>query len=114
MHEHRRECLKLALWKLTEAEWTHKYKTRYRSQAALSAVKKELRHDHVFQREKMVEALLSNPDSVDDILSRAVGCTITKDEHVMLNKFKNLDGWERYKQAGITVVDMEEQEKRLF
>jgi hypothetical protein len=105
--EHRREFLKLALWKVTEAEGRTKYKTRLRSPEAHSnshGVK--LEHDHVFQRSLMVEALLSaSPEAVDTIIKRAVGCTITKQEHDRLKQFKKLDGWERYRKAEIVVVD---------
>src|SRR5438105_672165 len=65
---HRQEFLKLALWKITEAE-SGKYGTRFRSEASLSVLKKELRHDHVFQRALMVEALLqATPEAIDLIL----------------------------------------------
>ena len=103
---HRRTMLRHALFLLTEAEWTNKYKTRFCSKTALTAAKEKLRHDHVFPRAKMVDALLqSSADSVDDILNDAVGCTITIDEHALLNKFEDFDGWERYRKAGITVID---------
>jgi hypothetical protein len=104
--EHREECLNIALWKITEAESTHKHRTRFCSAAALTAPKDELRHDHVFQRAVMVKELIScQPEQVDLILGRAVACTITKQEHVTLNKHKQLDGWDRYKTANISVID---------
>ena len=107
LSEHRQECLGIALWKITEAEGLHKHKTRFRSEASL-AVRDDLRHDHVFQRANMVQALMqANPDAVEGILADAVGCTITKAEHASLGQFKHLDGWERYRQAGIVVIDME-------
>ena len=71
--EHRRELLNIALWKLTEAEGTHKHRTRFCSEAALSSPKENLRHDHVFQRAPMVRSLMmSSPDQIDTILARAV------------------------------------------
>ena len=42
---------------------------------------------------------------MDEIVSKAVACTITREEHLILNKYKNLDGWKRYREAGITVID---------
>jgi hypothetical protein len=106
---HRREFLKIALWKVTEAEGRSKHKTQLQSQAARSAPRgTKLQHDHVFQRSKMVDTLLeAKPDAIDGILKRAVGCTITKDEHARLNGFKYLDGWDRYRAAGIVVINME-------
>ena len=106
--EHRRECLGIALWKYTEAEGSSKYKTRFRSKASLSAAPRDLRHDHVYQRAIMIEALLqAKSEDVDEILRNAVGCTVTKEEHTLLEQFKHLDGWERYRQAGMVVIDME-------
>jgi hypothetical protein len=105
-YAHRQEFLSLALWKVTEAESTHKHRTRFCSQAAYTSPESNLRHDHVFQRAPMVRALLdSSPENVDEILDNAVACTITKDEHTLLNKFRNLDGWERYRMAEIDVID---------
>jgi hypothetical protein len=107
--EHRREFLKIALWKVTEAEGSSKHKTQLQSQAARTAPRgTKLQHDHVFQRAKMVDTLLeAEPHGIDAILQGAVGCTITKDEHTRLNDFKHLDGWDRYRAAGIVVIDMD-------
>jgi hypothetical protein len=56
----------------------------------------------------MVKVLMeASPEAVDEILKKAVGCTITKDEHDLLGRFQHLDGWERYRRAGIVVIDME-------
>src|SRR5437660_1282170 len=55
---HRRELLGVLLWKLTEAESSHKHITRFRSQGALDCGDKaKLRHEHVYQQEKMIAAL---------------------------------------------------------
>jgi hypothetical protein len=107
--EHRREFLKLALWKVTEAEGRTKYRTKFRSQAALSGPPgTKFEHDHVFQRSLIVDSLLSaSPDAVDTIIMSAVGCTITKQEHDRLKQFGHLDGWDRYRAAGIVIVDTE-------
>lgn len=105
--EHRKELLNIALWKLTEAEGMHKHRTRFCSEAALSASKKDLRHDHVFQRSLMIHSLMtSSREEVDCILAKAVACTITHYEHTLLNEHKRLDGWKRYEAAGIKVIDM--------
>jgi hypothetical protein len=103
--EHRREFLRLALWKVTEAEGRTKYKTQLCSHEALSSSPgSKLKHDHVFQRSLMVDALLSaSPDAVDTIIKGAIACTITKQEHDRLKQFAHLDGWDRYRAAGIAV-----------
>ena len=107
---HLREPLDVGLWKLTEAEGG-KYNTRFRSQGALNCIDKKRQHDHVFQRAKMVTALekameKATPDKIDQILTKAVGCVVTVEEHKRLEKFdKKCDGWERYQKAGILVID---------
>lgn len=67
----------------------------------------KLRHDHVFPRKKMIDDLLkAEPNELDGILKTAVGCTVTKEESDRLTKFdKECDGWERYTNAGIRVID---------
>lgn len=88
-----------------------KYQTRYRSRTTESASEGELAHDHVFQRKSPIDAMLKNPDSVDQILRSAVACVVTRSEHDALThisrEFPDLDGWERYKRAGIEIVDYE-------
>lgn len=55
----------------------------------------------------MVRKLLDcHPGQVDEILDLAVGCTVTRAEHLELNKCDEFDGWERYRKAGIRVVDV--------
>jgi hypothetical protein len=104
---HRREFIKLALWKVTEAE-AGKYTTRYRSRGSLEpgAI---LQHDHVFERAKLASALIAEPDRLDELLDKAVACTVTKDEHQRLTSVSrhmpHLDGWARYRAAGISVID---------
>lgn len=104
--EHRRMVIDAALWKITEAESLHKHRTRFCSLAVFSSPDCDCRHDHVFQKAKMIADLIKGgPNSVDEIVSKAVACTITKEEHLILNKYKNLNGWRRYREAGITVID---------
>jgi hypothetical protein len=56
----------------------------------------------------MVDALLKSPEAVTRILNKAVGCIVTKAEHDKLRQFeRDFDGWERYRQAGIVIIDME-------
>ena len=101
------QLLRVLLWKVTEAEGG-KHKTRFQSQGAIDCSdKSHLRHDHVFPRAKMIAALKkAAPGKVADILKRAIGCTVTKKEHARLSKFdKECDGWDRYKKAGVRVID---------
>lgn len=105
---HRREFLKLALWKVTEAE-SGKHNTRFRSRASCEpgAI---TQHEHVFERAKMVNALIAEPHRFREILDDAVACTVTKDEHARLTALSRtepeLEGWARYAAANIEIVDM--------
>ena len=101
-----RELLTILLWKLTEAA-SSKYKTRYQSRAALDrSPGNNLHHEHVYQRLKMIDALLeAAPDQIDETLALAVGCTVTQEKASRLLLFDTEYGWERYRKAGIEVVD---------
>ena len=106
LRAHLRELLTTLLWKLTEAD-SSKYKTRYQSQAAIErSAGVKLRHEHVYQRAKMIDALLkAELEQMDEILGLAIGCTVTTEEHALLALFDSDYGWERYRKAGITVMD---------
>jgi hypothetical protein len=108
---HKRELLSICIWKMTEAAPMSKYQTRYRSRATRSASESELAHDHVYQRKSLIDAMINEPDSVEQVLRQAVACVVTRPEHDALTRisreFPNLDGWERYERAGIDVVDYE-------
>ena len=102
---HLRELLTILLWKLTEAD-SAKYRTRYQSTEALRDSGGKFHHEHVYQRAKMIDALLkAQPDQVDGILDLAVGCTITRHEAERLRRFDDDYGWERYRKAGIEIMD---------
>jgi hypothetical protein len=116
LHDHLRELLSVLLWKITEAESYHKHESRFQSQEALNCDKSKtkLRHDHVYPRSKMLSELENTgPDKIDSILERAVGCTVTKEEHSRLSKLDNeYDGWARYEKAGILVIDTKTMSER--
>lgn len=105
--KHREECLGIALWKITEAESEHKHRTRLCSETVYeSPLTASLRHEHVYRKKHMIQSLIkSRPEDVDRILDLAVGCTVTIEEHILLHKYEDKDGWERYKAAGIAVID---------
>jgi hypothetical protein len=104
----KRKFLSNCLWQITQAEGRTKYEIRFRSQGAMNAPRNELRHEHVTQRKAMVKALLERPKDTRTIVANAQGCVVTKDEHKLLNDVgKAIDGWERYREAKIVVIDME-------
>jgi hypothetical protein len=106
LQTHRRQLLTVLLWKITEAE-SSKWKTRFQSEGARRRGKAKLRHDHVFQRSKMIAALeKATLHEVDVILKKAIACTVTIKEHARLSEFDTeYDGWARYRKAGIKVID---------
>jgi hypothetical protein len=107
--QHLNELLRILMWKVTEAE-SSSHRTRFQSQDALkSGAEAKLRHDHVFQCVKMRDELLAHPERADEILESAVGCTVTSVEHDRLHKFDEEYGWERYRKAGIVVMDTSKQ-----
>lgn len=108
--EHKRELLGICLWKVTEAGGT-KYRIRYRSVASRGLPRSELQHEHVFQRQTLVARLLEDPRCLDDVIATAVACVVTRAEHRRLDAIgrerPRLDGWARYRAAGIVVEDTE-------
>jgi hypothetical protein len=55
----------------------------------------------------------ARPDEVDRILQDAVGCTVTNEEHRLLKRFDGEYGWERYRKAGLTVIDTQTGERSV-
>ena len=71
----------------------------------------KLQHEHVIEKQKIVSAILSGKESIDNIVERAIGCVVTKEEHSLLTSVSRLDptleGWNRYKSAGVRVFDLQ-------
>lgn len=111
---HRRKMLSDSIWYITEADG--KWKTRFKSQEVLRLAKDDpeslvkINHEHVFTRKTLIaqmiarrEELLRDPGKLSDLLESAVGCVVTRDEHVRLGTGS---GWERYK-GMVAVCDTE-------
>ena len=95
--------LKSLLWNVTESYG--KWNLPYRSLGSLQPGA-ELRHEHVTERAKTVRALLAHPERVDEILDSVVACVVTPEEHTRLGQVhRTLESWERYRAAGVAVVD---------
>lgn len=110
--EHVRKLIDTMLWKLTEADGKHN--TRHRSDGAMPhSDPKLLHHEHVFPKKKMIDDLqrASSSDEIDRILATAVGCVVTPDEHTRLRQYDHEVGWQRYRGAGIGVVNCETGER---
>ena len=101
---HKRELLSVCIWKVTEADG--KLNVRYWSQEAVKADKKDLRHEHVYERKELIDRLL-NGEPLEQVFSDMVACIVTKDEHLALSK-SNRSGWDRYKDTNIKVYDSQD------
>jgi hypothetical protein len=97
-----------AVWELTNLSGG--FKGRYRSKGVLEGHGALIQRDHVYQKRGIVERLINDSTQIDDILQDVVHCVVTKEEHDRLTEYSrtnpSVDGWERYRGAGIEVIDM--------
>lgn len=105
---HLKELLNVLVWKVSEANG--KYNTRYWSEGFYkNPDKNSCEHEHVIEKKKIVQQLLNEPDRIEEIMKSVVACLVLADEHKLLTKLSKsspeLDGWERYKMAGVRVWD---------
>ena len=110
---HLKQLLSVLLWKITEANG--KYNLRYVSKGVLVRMQKiKIIHEHVYEREKLINDLISGKKTIQKILENAVACLVTVEEAELLSKVdKKLDGWERYYAARITVFDKQTLGKKI-
>ena len=112
--EARARILKEALWMATEIEF-HKHKISLRTPEAdaeilrgLPKLGSRVQHEHVYQRKWVIQQLLAEPERAEALLDEyAVACVVTKAQTEELKKHDALVGWERYKAAGLTVVEVQ-------
>jgi hypothetical protein len=96
------------IWEMAEY-LNGNFKGRYRSKGAMipGVV---IQRDHVNQKARIIERMLANPDQIDAMLSDLVHCLVTKEEHKRLTAISksnlDIDGWNRYRMAGVEVMDM--------
>ena len=114
LHErHRKKMLSDVLWLISEADG--KYTTKFRSAEVIRLATEEpesqtkIQHEHVFTRKSVTEKILDNrerlllnPNELDDLLDRTIGCVVTAAEHRRLSNSR--DGWDRY--HNVSVLDM--------
>lgn len=106
---HRRYALDKAIWLYTEADG--KSNTRFRSAAAVDVRDpKLLNHEHVIPRRVLIDEMLAEPGRCAEIMAKAVGCVVLREENRRLTEQDRakpgLEGWERYRVAGIEIVDL--------
>ena len=91
-----------ACWLVSERHG--KYKTRYWSQDALTALPTAWRHEHVIPRRDLW-FVARRTMTVANALNLCEACIVTLGEHELLHQLEGAYGWERYAQAGIPVID---------
>lgn len=106
--EYKKSLMHNMIWKISGANY--KDKTRYCSAEAIKDNEKA-QHDHVFTIDSIKKRFLkyiNDKDEFDRTVNLIIGCSVTKTEHKKLTKlgYTKIIGWERYKKAGIKVLDM--------
>lgn len=104
---HKLQLVDRMIWALTEEPWG-KYTTPIRSVASLEVPTKGLRHEHVYTRKWLKEAMVNEPGRIDELVRLAVACVVTVAEGDLLTRTKGVEGWERYRVAGIALVTVDE------
>jgi hypothetical protein len=100
-----RYLLDMGLWRYTEFDKNrYKFAIRYRTAAVLATEPVVIEHEHVVGRRWLLDQIAREPDKLDDILQLAVACIVSKPEHDLLWAVVGF-GWERYRAAGIDVID---------
>ena len=93
------------IWEVAHA--TGDFLGRYRSEAVIRNPGQKIQRDHIYQKRTLIEELLGPSPDIDSIVERACCCVVTEEEHGKLHTVsRRLDGWERYKAAGVVVYDM--------
>ena len=73
------------------------------------ADRRQLRHDHVLTRKRLIDAMIREPETAEQTLLTAVACVVTAEEHTRLTALGDTqEGWDRYVAAGIDVFDEQE------
>ncbi|QOY90066.1 hypothetical protein [Paludibaculum fermentans] len=105
----KRRMLVHAIWEVAFATGNTQraFMGRYRSEAVVNQPGMKIQRDHIYKKEALVQELLGPSPNLDEILDHAHCCVVTEEEHKRLGHVDDaIDGWERYRAAGITVYDM--------
>ncbi len=80
---------------------------RYRSVRVINKSGLPIQRDHINKKAALISELLGPSPDLDAIIERAQCCVVTDDEHAQLGAVSaEIDGWDRYRAAGISVYDM--------
>jgi hypothetical protein len=104
----KRDMLVHGIWEVAKA--TGNFNGRYRSQSVIDRTGLTIQRDHIYKKKTLVDELLRPAPDLDMIIERARCCIVSVDEHQRLHGVGNdLDGWDRYRAAGVIVHDMLQQ-----
>ena len=93
------------LWQVAVA--TGNFYARYRSETVIQKVGLKVQRDHICKKKALIAELLGPKPDIEKIIERACCCIVTAEEHKRLHDIdESLDGWDRYRAAGIVVYDM--------
>ena len=94
-----------SIWQVSES--TGSFYARHRSESVIRTVGQKIQRDHIYQKRTLVAELLTPEPDLDAIIQQARCCIVTEAEHRRLHGVDaGLDGWDRYRAAGIVVYDM--------
>ena len=80
---------------------------RYRSAKVINQSGLPIQRDHINKKAALIAASLGPSPDLEAIIECAQCCVVTDDEHAQLGAVSaEIDGWERYLAAGISVYDM--------
>jgi hypothetical protein len=101
----KRTMLIQAIWQV--AECTGSFYSRYRSERVIKRQGLRIQRDQIYKKPTLIAELLAAQRDLDAIIQQAQCCVVTEDEHRKLHKVDTrLDGWDRYRAAGIAIYDM--------
>lgn len=93
------------IWEVAKA--TDDFHGRFRSERVIRTPGLRIQRDHIHKKSALVGELLRPSPDLDSIIDRARCCIVAADEHQKLHGIdSDLDGWERYRVAGVIVYDM--------
>lgn len=93
-----------------------KYSAPHRSQGVIDAIESGeevvVEHEHVHPRIAITKLLLQDPSKIEEVLSTClIACLVTQEEHRALTKAEKehrVEGWARYRVAGVVVPGVPE------
>lgn len=93
------------IWEVAKA--TGDFCGRYRSEGAIRTDGSRIQRDHIYKKSTLIAELLTPSPDLDRVIEQARCCIVTAEEHRKLHDIDgDLDGWDRYRAAGIIVYDM--------